>query len=88
MVSGLIYSLITMPLETTKNRMAFQTIDPLTGVKPYTSTIQTITSIATKEGIFTLWRGFPPYYLRCGGHTVFMFMTVEWLRTKIAEFRN
>jgi hypothetical protein len=32
MVSGLLYSLITMPLETAKNRMAFQTVDPTTGV--------------------------------------------------------
>ena len=28
MSAGLIYSLITMPLETAKNRMAFQTADP------------------------------------------------------------
>jgi len=35
MASGLIYSVITMPLETAKNRMAFQKADPLTG----TSTI-------------------------------------------------
>ena len=31
-------------------------------------------------GILKLWSGFPPYYLRCGGHTVLMFMSVEWLR--------
>jgi hypothetical protein len=31
MVSGLLYSLITMPLETAKNRMAFQTADKVTG---------------------------------------------------------
>ena len=24
--------------------------------------------------------GFPPYYIRCGGHTVLMFMSVAWLR--------
>ena len=32
--AGLIYSLITMPLETAKNRMAFQTADPKTGKLP------------------------------------------------------
>lgn len=80
MTSGLIYSVITMPFETAKNRMAFQTADPVTGVRPYTGALQTITTIAKKEGVLRLWSGFPPYYLRCGGHTVFMFMSVEWLR--------
>jgi hypothetical protein len=80
MTSGLIYSLITMPFETAKNRMAFQRPDPQTGLRPYTGAIQTITKIAKQEGALQLWAGFPPYYLRCGGHTVFMFMAVEWLR--------
>jgi solute carrier family 25 oxoglutarate transporter 11 len=80
MASGLIYSIITMPLETAKNRMAFQKPDPVTGIKPYTGAIQTITTIAKNESILRLWAGFPPYYLRCGGHTVLMFMSVEWMR--------
>jgi solute carrier family 25 (mitochondrial oxoglutarate transporter), member 11 len=80
MTSGLLYSLITMPLETCKNRMAFQKIDPITGKLPFTSTIQAITKIMTEEGILKLWSGFPPYYLRCGGHTVSMFMAIQWMR--------
>ena len=36
MTSGLIYSIVTMPFETAKNRMAFQKADPVTGLKPYT----------------------------------------------------
>ena len=86
MTSGIIYSVVTMPLETTKNRMAFQKADPITGIMPYRTTIQTITEIAKKEGVFKLWAGFPPYYMRCGGHTVMMFISVEWLR-KLYEKR-
>ena len=80
MASGLIYSLVTMPFETAKNRMAFQRPDPVTGQRLYTGAIQTIRTIAAKEGLLQLWAGFPPYYLRCGGHTVVMFMSVEWMR--------
>jgi len=80
MTSGLLYALVTMPFETAKNRMAFQKPDPVTGIMPYRSAIQTITTIAKAEGTLKLWAGFAPYYLRCGGHTVFMFMSVEWLR--------
>ena len=83
MTSGIIYSLVTMPLETTKNRMAFQKPDPVTGEKLYKSTVQTMRLIAGKEGVMRLWAGFPPYYLRCGGHTVAMFLAVDWLRKLI-----
>jgi hypothetical protein len=31
MMSGLLYSLITNPFESAKNRMAFQKADPVTG---------------------------------------------------------
>lgn len=42
MTSGLIYSLATMPLEASKNRMASQKPDPKTGKLPYTGTFQTL----------------------------------------------
>jgi solute carrier family 25 oxoglutarate transporter 11 len=86
MTSGFLYAFVTMPLETCKNRMAFQKPDPATGKVPYTSTIQTLTAISSKEGLLKLWAGFPPYYLRCGGHTVAMFMLVEAIRKQILEF--
>lgn len=86
MTSGLLYSIITMPFETAKNRMAFQKPDPVTKIMPYRGAFQTITSIAKSEGALRLWAGFPPYYLRCGGHTVFMFMSVEWLRKVYREY--
>jgi len=46
MSAGLIYSIITMPFETAKNRMAFQTPDPATGKLPFTGTMQTIGAAA------------------------------------------
>jgi solute carrier family 25 oxoglutarate transporter 11 len=79
MSSGLLYSVITMPLESAKNRMAFQQPGP-DGVLPYRTTVQTLRTIAAKEGVMTLWSGFLPYYGRCGGHSVTMFVFVEVLR--------
>lgn len=80
MSSGLLYSIVTMPFETCKNRMAFQKPDPATGKLPFTGTAQAITKIMKTDGILALWNGFIPYYLRCGGHTVFMFMAIQQLR--------
>lgn len=80
MTSGLIYSLATMPLEASKNRMAAQKPDPKTGKLPYNSTLQLMRTVAAKEGFFALYNGFLPYYARCGGHTVSMFIFVQILR--------
>lgn len=78
--AGLIYSIITMPFESAKNRMASQKPDPETGKLPYRGTIQTIQTVAAKEGAMTLYNGFLPYFMRCGGHTVLMFFMVEKLQ--------
>lgn len=78
--AGLLYSLVTNPFETVKNRMAFQKPDPVTGELMYKSTVQTMQLITKNEGAGMLWAGFLPYFLRCGGHTVTMFMVMEWMR--------
>jgi solute carrier family 25 oxoglutarate transporter 11 len=80
MTSGLIYSFVTMPLEATKNRMASQKMDPVTKKLPYTGMIQCITTVSKKEGFMALYNGYLPYYVRCGGHTVGMFIAVQLLR--------
>jgi len=80
MTSGLVYSLATMPLEAAKNRMAFQMPCPETGKLPYTGTMQLLKSVSKNEGFLALYNGFLPYYMRCGGHTVFMFIAVQMLR--------
>jgi solute carrier family 25 oxoglutarate transporter 11 len=79
MTSGLIYSLATMPLEAAKNRMAGQ--KPLAdGSMRYTGTVQALTRVAKEEGAMALYKGYLPYYLRCGGHTVTMFIFVQQFR--------
>lgn len=81
MTAGLVYSIVTMPFESAKNRMASQKPNA-EGVLPYRSTMQTITTVASQEGAATLYNGFAPYSLRCGGHTVLMFFAVEELQRR------
>lgn len=84
MTSGLLYAIATMPFEASKNRMASQKPDPSTGKMLYTSTLQTIRTVSAREGFISLYKGFLPYYGRCGGHTVTMFIFVQMLRDAIA----
>jgi len=83
--AGLVYSIATMPFESAKNRMAFQKPDPVSGKLPYSSTVQTLTSVSKTEGAAALFNGFFPYFLRCGGHTVLMFLAVEELQKAYRE---
>lgn len=83
--AGLIYSVITMPFEAAKNRMASQKPHPETGAMRYRGTIQTITTVSKNEGFGILYNGFAPYFFRCGGHSVLMFMVVEKLQTMYRE---
>ena len=84
MTSGFIYSIATMPLEVSKNRMANQ--KKINGKLPYTGIVQTLTKIVTDEGMLSLYNGFVPYYMRCGGHTVSMFCFVQLLRDFYTEY--
>lgn len=86
MTSGLIYSLATMPLEACKNRMASQKPDAATGKLPYKGILQTMRKVSADEGFFALYNGFFPYYLRCGGHTVSMFIIVQMLRDVYVQY--
>ena len=85
MTSGLIYSVATMPLEACKNRMASQKPNKVTGELPYKSILQTLGKVSADEGFLSLYKGFFPYYLRCGGHTVSMFILVQMLRDLYAN---
>jgi len=85
--AGLVYATITMPFESAKNRMASQKPDPETGKLPYRGTVQTMQAVAGKEGAMTLYNGFLPYFIRCGGHTVLMFFMVEELQKMYRKSR-
>ena len=45
-----------------------------------TGTLQTVRKVAMTDGALALWNGFLPYYGRCGGHTVTMFVAVDQIR--------
>jgi solute carrier family 25 oxoglutarate transporter 11 len=87
MTSGMLYALATMPLEAAKNRMASQKPDKVSGELPYKGTIQTLRKVSAEHGFMTLYNGFLPYYLRCGGHTVSMFIMVQIMRDAYVEYQ-
>jgi len=76
LTSGLVYCTASLPLDITKTRIQNMKPDE-NGKMPYRGMIDALTKIPAKEGALALWKGFPPYFLRSGGHTIFMFLFKE-----------
>merc|ERR1712129_458279 len=76
LISGFLYCAASLPLDTTKTRMQNQQSNNI----KYTSVPQTLLHIIRNEGFMSLWKGFPAYFCRGGGHTVTMFLAVEQYR--------
>eukprot|EP00752_Nemacystus_decipiens_P009296 g8307.t1 len=75
--AAVVYSFASLPLDSAKTRMQSQ--PPSTDGKPmkYTSTLQTLSHVVKTEGFTSLWKGFTPYFVRSGTHTILMFMFKE-----------
>ena len=43
-------------------------------------------AVARADGPLALWNGFLPYYGRCGGHTVTMFVAVDQIRAMYLKY--
>ena len=83
LITGLFYSFVTMPIETIKVRMQNQ--KPLAdGSLRYRSMSQALTSIAKTEGVTSLWKGYVPYYGRCGFYTISCFFVLEQCKQALA----
>jgi solute carrier family 25 (mitochondrial oxoglutarate transporter), member 11 len=78
-LSGFCYSITTLPIDNCKSKMQAQHAAP-DGSLAYTSIPQAIVRVARTEGAAALWAGFLPYFCRCAGHTVGMFLAYEQIK--------
>lgn len=77
MVSGLITTVASMPVDIIKTRIQ--------NAAKGQSQIGVVTSLLKNEGVLSLWKGFLPYYARLGPHTVLTFIFLEQMNA--AYFR-
>lgn len=49
------------------------------GKPEYSGAIDVLKNVVKNEGFFSLWKGFTPYYMRIGPHTVLTFIFLEKL---------
>lgn len=89
MLSGFVTTVVSMPVDIAKTRIQNMKPDPVSGVRPYSGSIDVLVKVSRQDGVLALWKGFMPYFFRLGPHTVITFMLLEQLnalyRTKVLE---
>ncbi|CAK1587247.1 unnamed protein product [Parnassius mnemosyne] len=78
MVSGLITTLVSMPVDIIKTRIQ--------NAAKGQSQMEVVTNLLRNEGVFALWKGFLPYYARLGPHTVLTFIFLEQLNAAYFKY--
>ncbi|XP_064535834.1 mitochondrial 2-oxoglutarate/malate carrier protein [Drosophila montana] len=84
MLSGLLTTITSMPLDIAKTRI--QNMKMVDGKAEYKGTMDVLLRVARHEGIFSLWKGFTPYYFRLGPHTVLTFILMEQLNDAFNKY--
>lgn len=75
MISGLVTTICSMPVDIAKTRIQNQKY--IDGKPEYKGAMDVLTKVVKNEGILSLWKGFTPYYFRLGPHTVLTFIFLE-----------
>ncbi|CAI4232943.1 unnamed protein product [Auanema sp. JU1783] len=75
MVSGLATTIASMPVDIAKTRI--QSMKIIDGKPEYKNAFDVWGRVIKHEGVLALWKGFTPYYLRIGPHTVITFIILE-----------
>lgn len=85
MISGLITTIASMPVDMAKTRI--QNMRTAPGATPeYKGSIDVLLKVSRKEGVLSLWKGFTPYYCRLGPHTVITFILLEQMTTAYSNY--
>lgn len=75
MISGLVTTIASMPVDIAKTRLQNQKY--VDGKGEYKGALDVLSKVVKSEGFFSLWKGFTPYYFRLGPHTVITFVFLE-----------
>lgn len=71
LISGFVSTAVSIPIDITKTRLQNMKNNE------YKGTMDVMIKVVQKEGFFSLWKGFTPYFLRLGPHTIITFILLE-----------
>jgi solute carrier family 25 oxoglutarate transporter 11 len=76
MAAGFVATAVSIPVDLAKTTLQAQKPLP-DGTLEYKGSADVLVKTVQKHGVLRLWRGFSPYFLRLGPHTVITFLTLE-----------
>ncbi len=82
LVAGFISSGCALPFDIAKTRMQNQLTVPGQPLK-YRNMLQSLVHIVKNEGLFALWAGFTPFYVRTGLHVILLFVFMEQIKQQL-----
>jgi len=83
LLAGFLATLVSIPVDITKTRLQTMKADT-TGRYPYSGVLDVLVKVARKEGVLALWKGFTPYFLRLGPHTILTFVILEQMKKRVS----
>jgi len=86
MFAGLLCTIVSLPVDITKTRL--QNMRKVNGVPQYSGVINCVVEVVKKEGFFSLWKGFTPYFLRLGPHTILTFIFLEEINKRMITWEK
>ena len=75
LISGFNTAFCSMPVDIAKTRI--QSMRIIDGKPEYKNGFDVIAKVIKNEGVFALWKGFTPTYMRIGPHTIITFLLLE-----------
>jgi len=84
LISGFLATAVSIPVDITKTRI--QTMKTINGKPEYSGVLDVLGKVVTREGLPALWKGFTPYFLRLGPHTILTFITLEQMNAAYNRF--
>lgn len=76
--SGFVATAVSIPLDSAKTRV--QNMKVINGVPEYAGMLDALAKTVKTEGFASLWKGFTPYFLRLGPHTILTFICLEQMK--------
>ncbi|EPT28713.1 2-oxoglutarate/malate translocase OMT [Toxoplasma gondii TgCatPRC2] len=78
-ISGFFAVTFSLPFDFIKTRMQKMRRDPVTGQLPYKNFCDAVVKITRREGIMSLYTGYPTYYVRIAPHAMITLISMEYL---------
>jgi solute carrier family 25 oxoglutarate transporter 11 len=84
LAAGLMCTIVSLPADIAKTRLQQMRPRP-DGTLPYSGMLGCLMQISRHEGVLAMWKGFLPYFLRLGPHTILSFIFLEQLNKSFSK---